>query len=427
MISKITAMKNTQNASNPQIFQYLRADHVNTPMKYLQWFYGKYKLSAWQERVRLFLIPNAVSQKTPLSDPFDVYQHIVNHIDLAYLIKERGGMTGLAGHFIKGLFDFKPRKDWLETLGQKLVLQSQKETANPQHPPAKGPPIERPPTEEPPIGGTDSHTTNLIELLHCLNYYFYLISIGRSKEFWIPIYVRPDERLVGELLADERFVDELLMNKWPEDADNTPGETGFRVQKRVNIPEWMQLSPRSQAIKHFFDIDSLQGWKDRLWKWYQAALTDDYWSGEDWQYSGAHLLDLYICLCALLEMYRERMETKSTTGNNESPESNSRSIFRERDPLIAVHGEEMITFHYVSPDEARSPLPRIAALVEQYNKNEWDSILYEWLSCGLSINSLGDTSYADSRATRVYQTLAKIIELSYVLAFGDELEYRKLS
>lgn len=86
------------------------------------------------------------------------------------------------------------------------------------------------------------------------------------------------------------------------------------------------------------------------------------------------------------------------------------------------HDKCTISFRYILPKEVKDPLAAIVALIAGYSKTEWEEILYEWLSYGLSANALAGSRYG-SHSTRIYQILIKIVELSYILAFEDEIEF----
>jgi len=397
-------MKTTEKIPRSQINP--PSSNQSTPLAYLRWFNNTYTFSDWQESVQAFLTGHPDPELQTVS-PADVYHHLVNFVELAYLILIEGTASGLAAHFLARFFDFKSQENWLETFREQLGKS---------HEPAKQCGYER--TRHTDALSRDSDTSNMLELLHYLYYYFYLLSVGRAGEFQIPMYDLPGEHLPGEAPLDDRLND-LLNNEWTPPAGSTTCPATSLPHPGVSVPEWLQVpSDSGHAIRQFFQIDTLAGWRATLWKWYQSVLSDElHWSGSCAESSGARLLDVYASLSALLKMYQKT--SNSVASHSSDTACHPRSIFPEQDQWIVTHGEQRITFYYVSPTEASEARRGIAALIFQYADSEWDGILYEWLSSGLSANAL-NTSGFDVSVTRIYQTLVKVVELSYILAFAPE-------
>lgn len=424
-------MKSTGKSSETQIFHYLSEEYVRSPIKYVQWFYRTYKFAAWQEYISLFLAPGPVSTDAKHFDPVQTHRHLVNHIDVAYAFRTQPELDPVVKHFLQGFFDFTPRERWVEILNQQIAVKSKNNL---------------------PDYRADTHSelrsTERGELLLYLSYYYALLAQGREKEFKIPQYVIPGAAYI-EACADPSDPPSRLdppLTDPPRGGPPKPGFAHVGHGRRVNslspdlsaagdppcrtfpsvgyvrIPHWLRLPPFSaHALQELFQIDSLAGWKDAIWHWYQAVIIDDrYWSGADPNYSGVHLLELYAHISSLFDMYRAH-NTSEPEADQPPSDSHQRSIFREQDPLRIRHGQTLVLLHYVSKDEATRPLEAVLALIGEHSKSIWDEMLYEWLSYGLSANTLPDIAGRLDPA-RLYQVLIKMIELSYLLAFANEPE-----
>src|SRR5690606_7107351 len=96
------------------------------------------------------------------------------------------------------------------------------------------------------------------------------------------------------------------------------------------------------------------------------------------------------------------------------------SILPECQSIFIRHENKEIILYYISDEELRYPLSSLLATVNTYSQQQWDEILYDWVNYGLDKNRYtGD--YADY-STRIYQTIIKIIELAYLVAFSDEID-----
>jgi len=192
-------------------------------------------------------------------------------------------------------------------------------------------------------------------------------------------------------------------------------------KERIILPAWLAPHPYSiSALKNFFDRDDLNGWKEDIQYWYRTVITEnEFWSAdnENHKFSGANLLYTYSCICSLLEMLFNKLE--------ESPISlmdieSSISILPECQSIFIRHENKEIILYYISDEELRYPLSSLLATVNTYSQQQWDEILYDWVNYGLDKNRYtGD--YSDY-STRIYQTIIKIIELAYLVAFSDEID-----
>lgn len=393
-------MKNTQKKLKPKQFRYLSKPQIKTPLAYIRYFYDRYDLNLWQEKVYVFLTSGSAQFRPPLLDPFNTHRHIINHIDIAYIIHQRGAETEIANRFLDYFFEMNCRKYWLEIIDELLKNETDKNY------------------------GHDEDNYNLyvirtIELLHYLSYYFYLLSIEKSEDFAIPLYVLP-YRDLSETEKEEAN----CLKRLPLDSENVrKSPIPFYHKERIALPEWLAPQPYSRkAVQDFFQISSLKGWRNELWNWYQSVITDDlFWSADKRRLSGANLLYNYACFYSLLEMYRSQVNPTTAIASH-SIQDNSRSIFKEHNDLAIQHDGDTMVLRYIVQEEAKDPLHTILEHITRFNKVEWDEILYDWLSYGLSSNTNKESTYA-GQTTRIYQTLVKIVELSYVLAFQDEIEF----
>ncbi|MBE8720165.1 hypothetical protein [Sphingobacterium pedocola] len=392
-------MKNTQKKLKAKHFRYLSKEYVKDPLQYIRFFYDQYELRHWQEKVYVFLTSGSAQFRPPLFDPYYVHQNIIKHIEIAYIMNERVVGGGIASRFLNYFFEINCREYWLETMYELLKNETD---CNYRH---------------------DEDNYNLyiirtIELLHYLSYYFYLLSIDKAEDFNIPIYVLPYHNL-----TDKEREHKNCLQRLPDDDDVIrKSPVPFFHREQVALPEW--LAPQAYsltAIRDFFQVSSLEGWKNDLWNWYQAVLTEgQFWSADKKMLSGANLLYSYACFYSLLEMYRSQAAPEQQTPNFSCKKS--RSVFKVYPNVTIEHKDSTISLQYVLQDDTENPLGAITDLVTEYNKFEWDEILYDWLFYGLSSGEIGGTKYAE-HTSYIYQSLVKIVELSYVLAFKHEIEF----
>lgn len=89
-------------------------------------------------------------------------------------------------------------------------------------------------------------------------------------------------------------------------------------------------------------------------------------------------------------------------------------------PTFIRHENKEIILYYISDEELGYPLSSLLATVNTYSQQQWHEILYDWVNYGLDKNRYtGD--YSDY-STRIYQTIIKIIELAYLVAFSNEID-----
>jgi len=206
-----------------------------------------------------------------------------------------------------------------------------------------------------------------------------------------------------------------------EPSDDAVENEILNPKERIILPTW--LAPQSysiSALKNFFDRDDLNGWKEDIRYWYRTVITEnEFWSAnnENNKFSGANLLYTYSCIYSLLEMLSNKLE-ESPIGSIdiETPIS----ILPECQSISIRHENKEIILYYISDEELAHPLSSLLATVNTYSQQQWDEILYDWINYGLDKNRYtGD--YADY-STRIYQTIIKIIELAYLVAFSDEID-----
>lgn len=391
-------LKRKQSRDLSKRFRYLTKEEVHDPTRYIRFHYGSHDQESWQEEVYVFLTSGSTYGRPPLRNPYFVHKHLINHIDVAYLLLKYNVVKGSAQRLAKSVFELNSRDNWVEMFDELLRNEVDSNYVHDQD-------------------NFSLLLVNFVEHMHYLVRYFYLVNKGMADQFSLPLYIMNYHSLPEE----ERSQAQEL--KCIPSTQNTGENMSFYHKERVSLPEWLMPQPFSQkAVQDFFSIDRIEGWKSQLWHWYQSVITEDiYWCADNRHYSGATLLHNYACIYSLLEMYRIQTSGPARhhyTFNDQNP----RSIFAEQQTTCAIHDDSPVVFHYVSLEEMDDPMAVIIALVGTYSLAEWEEILYDWLSLGLSKNAFTDERYSP-HASRVYQLLVKIIELSYVLAYKDELRY----
>lgn len=213
--------------------------------------------------------------------------------------------------------------------------------------------------------------------------------------------------------------DSIEANEEPSD-DMLENEI-LNPKERIILPEWLAPHPYSiSALKNFFDRDDLNGWKEDIRYWYQTVITEnEFWSAnnKNHKFSGANLLYTYSCIYSLLEMLFNKLEESPISLMDIEP---CISVLPECQSILVRHENKEIILYYISDEELVHPLSSLLATVNTYSQQQWDEILYDWINYGLDKNRYtGD--YADY-STRIYQTIIKIIELAYLVAFSDEID-----
>ncbi|UIR56072.1 hypothetical protein LZQ00_17635 [Sphingobacterium sp. SRCM116780] len=393
-------MKKNNKKLKVKSFRYLNKEDLKNPKLYLDLFYQKITLNHWQEKIYVFLTNGSVQNRYPIHDPFFIHKNLIKHIEIAYVLYEKNILPKEATRLIEYIFEVQCIAYWIEQFDELLKNETDRYYLHD-------------------VDNYNPYLINYIELLHHLALYLYLFLQDKEDEFQFPYYILPVDKLTEEELNLGNYHQRVYALK--ESIVQAP--IPFYNKEKVELPEWLAPQPYDiSAVRDFFQIDDFEGWRNGLWQWYQSVINADvFWSAHhpDKAFSAASLLHDYACIYALLEMYRSQSITRhSSTYTFE--DLHPRSILKEQPSLMIMHEDSIIIMHYVDEGDMEDPLSEIITCVNEYSKVEWDEILYEWLSYGLSSNGVTDERYA-KHGTRIYQLLVKIIELSYILAYKDEI------
>jgi hypothetical protein len=410
-------MKNTQKKLKAKHFRYLSQEYIDDPMKYLiEFFENETSISDWLADLNTLI--NAASNakmNPPRSSTGYLTRKLIEQVELAYVIFRKCKLKTIEQplKFNKGVSDY-----WNQLLA------------------------------------IDSSASNIDTAADSISRFFSYESLQQwysiLDDLWISLGDR-DNGFLGnnghEILAVKEFLlrlaaslgkiyeNKILPNNVIETQEDIAdeqrqtqqylGETEDQIlhpKKRIILPDWLaSLSYSISALKDFFDRDDLNGWREDIRYWYQTVIDEkEFWSAdhENSKFSGANLLFNYACLYSFLEMLSNKSE--------ESPilpvdMDNSFSILPECQSILLRHAKEEIILYYVSNEELDNPLSALLATVKTYDQQEWNEILYEWINYGLAKNRYTG-AYSDY-STRIYQTMIKILELAYLTAFSEEIEF----
>lgn len=424
-------MKNTQKKLKAKHFRYLSQEYIDDPMKYLiEFFESETSINDWLADLNMLI--NAASNSKmnpPRSSIGYLTKKLIEQVELAYVIFRKCKLKTIEHplKFNRGVSDY-----WNQLLA------------------------------------TDSSASNIDTAADNISRFFSYESLQQwyniLDDLWISLGDR-DNGFLGnnghEILAVKEFLLRLAASlgkiyeiktlptniiENQEDIENeehqnqqsllesgdidtieklsnaSTKEEVLYPKERIILPHWLDSQPYSiSALKDFFDKDDLNGWREDIRYWYQTVIDEkEFWSAdhENSKFSGANLLFNYTCLYSLLEMLSNKFE--------ESPilpiaMDNSFSILPECQSILIMHMHEEIILYYVSNEELDNPLSSLLATVSIYNQEEWNEILYEWINYGLAKNRYTG-AYSDY-STRIYQTMIKIIELAYLIAFSEDIEF----
>ncbi|SKB67413.1 hypothetical protein SAMN05660841_01787 [Sphingobacterium nematocida] len=393
-------MKNTQKKLKAKHFRYLSKENIEDPKGFLCFFFERIDLELWQEKIYVFLSSGSVQQRYPMYDPTFVHQNLVEQLEYAFVLYHKYELAIEANRFFEYLFERQSLENWLVQLDDVLRNQTDKyyylddDNYNP-------------------------YLINLIELTHYLAKYLYLYTNNQEGYFDYPYYILPVHKLYNEELIPKNYHNRIGTTK--ESTTDIP--LPFNPKQKVIPPEW--LAPRNysiEALKEFFDRNDLNGWRKDIRYWYESVLTENhFWSASNSShFSGANLVHIYSCICSFLEMFLNQLSEQE--GSNFNLEDDATvSIFPETTSINIEEKGEAVTLYYIKKETIENPLLAILESLSIFTLIEWQEILYDWLQYGLSSNS-----YIGAYATytgRVYQTLTKVLELGYMIAFKDEIEF----
>ncbi len=392
-------MKNTQKKLKAKHFRYLSKENIEKPKDFLSGFFERIDLEYWQEKIYVFLSSGSVQQRYPMHDPSFVHQKLIEQVEYAYILYYSNTITSKANRLLDYIFEIQSLSNWREQLDSVLRNQTDKFSYFDDD-------------------NYNRYLINLIELTHYLVKFLFLYANNREGYFTFPYYILPTYRLNSEELISQNYHKRIGTDK---DSSDSP-QPLLQFKHNVEIPEWIKLPSYSvKTLKVFFDKNDLNGWREDIRYWYESVLTEDqYWSPSiNDSYSSANLLYLYSCIRSLVEIFmhqlseEERLEL-SVEYNNPA------SIFPEIDSFRVRQNCRVSTLYYVNPDARKNPLPAILKGLSIFTLCQWQEILYDWLEYGLSTNPYTGNYFPFSGT--IYQTLIKTLEISYLIAFEDELE-----
>ena len=423
-------MKNTQKKLKAKHFRYLSKEYIEDPLKYLEDFYEQetYHHYFVMEINLLINAASNVKMNCPNSSLGYNTKKLITFVEIAYVIFEKCNLKKLKNplNFIQCVSDYwnyvsgecfsvndieSPEDEisrffshqslgqWYETLDEIWINISDRNGDF--------------------LGNEGNNILAVRELLQRLAISLHKIYENKSLPDSI---ANNQEEIEHEESQDQKSLEQTnSIETKDEPFDDVAENEILNPKERIILPAWLAPHPYSiSALKNFFDRDDLNGWKEDIRYWYQTVITEnEFWSAdnENHKFSGANLLYTYSCICSLLEMLFNKLE--------ESPISlmdieSSISILPECQSIFIRHENKEIILYYISDEELGYPLSSLLATVNTYSQQQWDEILYDWVNYGLDKNRYtGD--YSDY-STRIYQTIIKIIELAYLVAFSNEID-----
>ncbi|CAM3562208.1 hypothetical protein [Sphingobacterium prati] len=423
-------MKNTQKKLKAKHFRYLSKEYIEDPLKYLEDFYEQetYHHYFVMEINLLINAASNVKMNCPNSSLGYNTKKLITFVEIAYVIFKKCNLKKLKNplNFIQCVSDYwnyvsgecfsvndieSPEDEisrffshqslgqWYETLDEIWINISDRNGDF--------------------LGNEGNNILAVRELLQRLAISLHKIYENKSLPDSI---ANNQEEIEHEESQDQKSLEQTNSIETKEEPfDDVAENEILNPKERIILPAWLAPHPYSiSALKNFFDRDDLNGWKEDIRYWYRTVITEnEFWSAdnENHKFSGANLLYTYSCICSLLEMLFNKLE--------ESPISlmdieSSISILPECQSIFIRHENKEIILYYISDEELRYPLSSLLATVNTYSQQQWDEILYDWVNYGLDKNRYtGD--YSDY-STRIYQTIIKIIELAYLVAFSDEID-----
>ena len=423
-------MKNTQKKLKAKHFRYLSKEYIEDPLKYLEDFYEQetYHHYFVMEINLLINAASNVKMNCPNSSLGYNTKKLITFVEIAYVIFKKCNLKKLKNplNFIQCVSDYwnyvsgecfsvndieSPEDEisrffshqslgqWYETLDEIWINISDRNGDF--------------------LGNEGNNILAVRELLQRLAISLHKIYENKSLPDSI---ANNQEEIEHEESQDQKSLEQTNSIETKEESfDDVAENEILNPKERIILPAWLAPHPYSiSALKNFFDRDDLNGWKEDIRYWYRTVITEnEFWSAdnENHKFSGANLLNTYSCICSLLEMLFNKLE--------ESPISlmdieSSISILPECQSIFIRHENKEIILYYISDEELRYPLSSLLATVNTYSQQQWDEILYDWVNYGLDKNRYtGD--YSDY-STRIYQTIIKIIELAYLVAFSDEID-----
>lgn len=410
-------MKNTQKKLKAKHFRYLTQESIDDPMKYLEDFFVRetYIHYLLMDINLLINAASSVKMNYPYSNSGYNTKKLITLVEIAYVIFKKCKLKKLKKplNLIQCDSDY-----WSYVSGKRLSVNDIESTADG-------------------ISRFFSHQS-LWQWYETLDAIWINISdrngellgnegeeILSARELLQRLALSLHKIYENKILPDNVIENQEDIANEQRQAQQSLDETEDEIlhpKKRIILPDWLASQPYSvSALKDFFDRDDLNGWREDIRYWYQTVIDEkEFWSAdhESSKFSGANLLFNYACLYSLLEMLSNTFK--------ESPvlpisTDNSSSILPECQSVLIGHMNKEIVLYYVSNEELDNPLSALLATVKSYDQQEWNEILYEWINYGLAKNRYTG-AYADY-STRIYQTMIKIIELAYLTAFSEEIEF----
>ncbi|WP_270088721.1 hypothetical protein [Sphingobacterium sp. SYP-B4668] len=442
-------MKNTQKKLKAKHFRYLSKDIIKNPMIYIRNFY-RYKtdITNWRNHINLFVQAGGYPEMANTRHAENGFQckQMIEQIEVAYVIfkqcripkqayplqfvAQREDYSNYILHteytrngkrdvqdIISKFFSYQSLDKWYRTMDELMTNMSKRESDN--------------------YDKFGDKILAIKELLIRLAFALHYIYEDEHLLVLVPPYVKADPTpahdttdplsKLGELvhvgIGEQYEEKEKTLDKDQEQQLPLSCPSKFHPKKRVTVPPWLAPQPYStEALRAFFDKDDLLGWRDNIRNWYQAIIAQEqYWStNRDKRFSGANLLYLYSCIHSFLEMFFDEL-TDDHIVQQDSKSKDTLAIFQETPSIHIHHKNGNIVFYYIDSTEIENPFNAILNSLQPFSNYEWEEILYAWLEYGLSHN--GYSGKYHEYSTFIYQSLTKIIELSYILAFADEIEF----
>lgn len=425
-------MKNTQKKLKAKHFRYLSKEYIADPLMYLNEFFEQETFINYL-LMDINLLINAASNakmNSPHSPSGYNTKKLIELVELAYVIFKKCNLKKLKNpldffkcdsdywNYVSGeclsvndiespedeisrFFSYQSLGQWYETLDEIWINISDRNSEF--------------------LGNVGKEILATRELLQRLAISLHKIYENKSLPESI---ANNQEEVENEESQDQTSLEQTdnIETKKEKPSDDALENEILNPKERIILPEW--LAPQSysiSALKNFFDRDDLNGWKEDIRYWYRTVITEnEFWSAnnENHKFSGANLLYTYSCIYSLLEMLFNKLEESPITLIDIEP---SISILPECQSIFIRHENKKIILYYISDEELGHPLSSLLATVNTYSQQQWDEILYDWINYGLDKNQYtGD--YSDY-STRIYQTIIKIIELAYLVAFSEEIEF----
>jgi hypothetical protein len=414
---KYNLMKNTQKKLKAKHFRYLSQDYIDNPMQYLDDFFVQetYIHYLLMDINLLINAASSVKMNYPYSNSGYNTKKLITLVEIAYVIFKKCELKKLKKplsliqcdsdywNYVSGerltvndiesptdgisrFFSHQSLRQWYETLDAIWINISDRNGEF--------------------LGNEGEEILSARELLQRL-----ALSLHKIHE---------SKMLPHNVVQNQENIENGL--RQPQQSLEERKDKIFHPKERIILPSWLASQPYSiSALKDFFDKEDLNGWRENIRYWYHTVIDEkEFWSADNEisQHSGANLLFNYACIYSLLEMLSNKPE--------ESPSlpismENSFSILPECQSILIRHAQEQMILYYVSNEELDNPLAALLATVGTYNQQEWNEILYEWINYGLAKNRYTGT-FSDY-STRIYQIMIKIIELAYLTAFSEEIEF----